>query len=152
MSTPAPGKILHGTTWEAQPNGDKARDGLQPWPQRMLPAFFAKALPSNWEHVTVNKQVESITMPKWVASAFLIAILAFMAQSWWARAADHDAMIRIETRLEDTQKALDKKEAQDKAYQGDMQAWKDIMNGNMKTIQGMLTQAQLDRLEKQQHQ
>ena len=96
----------------------------------------------------VNKSVDSITMPKWVASAILIAVLAFMAQSWWARSNDHDAMIRIETRLEDTQKSLEKTDAQNRAYQGDMQAWREVMNGNLKTIQGMLTQAQTDKLEK----
>jgi hypothetical protein len=129
-------------------NGTKPSDGPQSFAQQWFPTLLTKALPENWEHVTVNKNVESITMPKWIASAILIAFLAFIAQSWYARSADHDAMIRIETHLEDTQRALDKKEALDKAWQGDRQAWEGIMNGNLKTIQGMLSQSQIDALNK----
>ena len=87
-------------------------------------------------------------MPKWIAICVLAAFLAFMAQSWWARSADHDAMIRIETKLELAQHDAEKAQQDLKAYQGDMQAWREVMNGNLKQIQGMLSQAQADKIDR----
>jgi hypothetical protein len=116
-------------------------------PQNMLPwlsKLWAAITPNNWERVTVNKNIDSITMPKWVAICVLGAFLAFMGQSWWARSADHDAMIRIETKLEAATEAANKAEAEQKARNGDMQAWREVMNGNLKEIKGMLSQQQID--------
>ena len=117
--------------------------------QRLLRLLPAKALPSNWERVIVNNSVDSVTMPKWVASAILIAILAFGAQSWWARSVDHDTMVRIETELRDAKEAEKEAKDEQRRLNGDMQAWREIMNGNQKQIIGMLSQAQTDSLDKQ---
>ena len=105
-----------------------------------------KFLTRGWEPVTVNKQVDSITMPKWIAVAILGAILTFGIQSWTQRSNDHDAMIRIETKLEAAERAADKSAAIQSGLNGDMQAWRETMNGNLKEIKGMLSQQQLDAL------
>lgn len=120
---------------------------LQTFTQRWL-SFLAKARPDNWERVTVNKNVDSVTMPKWIAVAILTAFLAFMVQSWWARSADHDAMIRIETRLEEAVKAAEKAQTEQNLRNGDMQAWREVMNGKLSEIKGMLTQQQIEELNK----
>lgn len=96
----------------------------------------------------VNKHIDSITMPKWIAAGILAAFLAFMAQSWWARSADHDAMIRIETRLEEAIKATEKAQTEQNARNGDMQAWREVMNGKLSEIKGMLSQQQIEALDK----
>src|SRR5438132_12865820 len=110
--------------------------------------FLSDLSPSNWRRVVVNEKIDSVTMPKWIAVCILGAFLAFAGQSWFARSADHDAMIRIETKLEDAQKALDKSQAENRAYQGDMQAWREVINGNLKKVEGMLTEAQIEKLDK----
>jgi len=117
-------------------------------PQGVLSKFVAALSPTNWEHVTVNKQIDSVTMPKWVAVCILGAFLAFMGQSWWARSTDHDAMIEIKTELKLTKEALMAKQKEDTDNQHEMQAWREVMNGNLKEIKGMLSQQQLDLIDK----
>jgi len=87
-------------------------------------------------------------MPKWVAVCILGAFLAFMGQSWWARSTDHDAMIEIKTELKLTKEALMAKQKEDTDNQHEMQAWREVMNGNLKEIKGMLSQQQLDLIDK----
>lgn len=127
--------------------GSTHLDKALPWPIRVREWFRRMLYRQGWEHVVVNKQVDSITMPRWVASAILVAILGFGVQSWWARSADHDTMIRIETRLEAMRDAANKVELEQKATNSDMQAWREVMNGNQKQIIGMLSQQQLDALQ-----
>lgn len=128
-------------------DGSSAQPPLPTFAQRGL-SLLAKALPPNWERAVVNKHIDSITMPKWIAAGILAAFLAFMAQSWWARSADHDAMIRIETRLEEAIKATEKAQTEQNARNGDMQAWREVMNGKLSEIKGMLSQQQIEALDK----
>lgn len=139
------GNKLHRVLDNPEPSEPKT---LTLW-QRFVQLLPAKALPSNWEHAVVNNSIDSITMPKWVASAILIAVLAFGAQSWWARSVDHDTMVRIETELRDAKEVEKESKDEQRRLNGDMQAWREVMNGNQKQIIGMLSQSQTDSLEKQ---
>lgn len=146
-------------TIERQPhirsNGEDASETMQginhlpdslPWTIQVREWLRRSFISQGWERVVVNKSVDSVTMPKWVASAILIAILGFGVQSWWARSSDHDTMIRIEARLEALRESNSKVEAEQKATNSDMQAWREVMNGNQKQIIGMLSQQQIDSL------
>lgn len=131
-----------------EPKASKPKT-LTPW-KRFLQLLPAKALPSNWEHVIVNNSVDSITMPKWVASAILIAVLGFGVQSWWARSSDHDTMIEIRTELRLAKEANDKKDATVDGAVRDLNSWRGVMDGNIKEIKGMLSQQQLTALDRDQ--
>ena len=96
----------------------------------------------------VNKQIDSVTMPKWVAVAVLGAVLTFGIQSWWARSADHDALVEMKTELKAAREAKEREESRRDQAAADMQAWREVMNGNLKEIKGMLSQQQLDALER----
>lgn len=96
----------------------------------------------------MNKNVDSVTMPKWIAVAILGAFLTFMVHSYLTGRADHDAMIRIETRLEEAVKAAEKAQVDQNNRNGDMQAWREVMNGKLSEIKGMLSQQQIEELNK----
>jgi len=115
---------------------------------RWLPSFLAKALPSNWEHVVANKQIDSITMPKWIAVAILGAMLTLGVGGWWRASSDRDTLIEIRTEL---RIAKENRQEKDEALANalrDLNSWKEVMNGNMKKMEGMLSQQQLDQLDR----
>lgn len=118
-------------------------------PQNLWQRFLAKVSPSNWEQVTVNKQVDSITLPKWAAVSVLGAVLTFGVQSWWARSADHDTLVRIEAELRLAKEAAKEKNAAFDGALRDLNSWKDVMNGNQKQVIGMLSAAQANALERE---
>jgi hypothetical protein len=139
------------------PNGHRTNKELHvslhlpdrlPWKLWLRDEFRRTLIGKEWEHVVVNKHVDAVTMPKWIASAILVAVLAFIVQSWWARSADHDAMIRIATALEMAEKRKIADDAEQKRLDGDMQAWRETMNGTLREIKGMLTQQQINALER----
>lgn len=101
-----------------------------------------------WEPVVVNKQIDSVTMPKWVAVAILGAMLAFMAQSYWRSSDQRDLLIEMKTELRLAKEAKTVEDAERKAQTAEEKAWREIMHGNQKKIEGMLTQQQLDALDR----
>lgn len=101
-----------------------------------------------WEPVTVNKSIDSVTMPKWIAIGIFTAILAFGAQSIWRASDQRDMMIEMKTELRLLKEAKTIEDAERKALSAEEKAWREIMHGNQKKIEGMLTQQQLDALDR----
>lgn len=104
-------------------------------------------LAREWEPVVVNKSVDSITMPKWIAIGILGAIFTFGIQSWWRSSDQRDMMIEMKTELRMLKESRAAEDAERKAQAAEERAWREVMNGNQKTIQGMLSQQQRDALE-----
>lgn len=98
--------------------------------------------------MTVNKSIDSVTMPKWIAIGILGAILTFGAQSWWRSSDQRDLMIEMKTELRLMKEAKTVEDAERKALSSEEKAWREIMHGNQKKIEGMLTQQQLDALDR----
>jgi hypothetical protein len=101
-----------------------------------------------WEPVTVNKSIDSVTMPKWIAIGIFTAMLAFLAQSWRESSAQRDIMIEMKTELRLMKESKTVEDAERKALSAEEKAWREIMHGNQKKIEGMLTQQQLDALDR----
>jgi hypothetical protein len=115
------------------------RDRLRSWWHR-----FER----EWEPVTVNKQIDSVTMPKWAVIAIFGAMLAFGAQSWWRASDQRDMLIEMRTEQRIAKEAKMAEDAEKKAQVAEEKAWREIMHGNQKKIEGMLTQQQLDALDR----
>jgi len=98
--------------------------------------------------VTVNKSVDSITMPKWFVIAILTGAIGYGIQSSWRSADQRDMMIEMKTELRLAKEAAMAESAERKADSAEAKAWREVMNGNQKKIEGMLTQQQLDALER----
>jgi hypothetical protein len=101
-----------------------------------------------WEPITVNKQIDSVTMPKWFVIALLTAAIGYGIQSSWRSADQRDMMIEMKTELRLAKEAQMAESAERKADSAEAKAWREVMNGNQKKIEGMLTQQQLDALER----
>lgn len=142
---------LHALPQTVTPSAVEVQQGTLHWPSLVdaLRGLWAKASPANWERVTVNNKVDSVTVPKWAAGAILAAVMAFGIQSWWARSADHDTMVEIRTELRLAKEANQAKEVALTNSLNNLEAWKDVMNGNLKKIEGMLSQQQVDALDRQ---
>lgn len=96
----------------------------------------------------MNKQIDSVTMPKWVAIGIFGAVLTFGIQSWYRSAGDRDVLIEMKTELRLLKEAKTVEDAERKALSAEEKAWREIMHGNQKKIEGMLTQQQLDALDR----
>ena len=94
----------------------------------------------------VNKSIESVTMPKWIAVALFGAFLTFAGATWWRSSSEHDTLIEIRTELRLAKEAQIEKDRILNGKLNDLDNWKDVMNGNMKEIKGMLSQQQIDAL------
>lgn len=99
--------------------------------------------------MTVNKSVDSITMPKWIASAILVAVLGFGATSLWRSSDQRDMMIEMKTELRLLKEARTAEEIERRAQVAEERAWREVMNGNQKKVEGMLSQQQRDSLDRQ---
>lgn len=86
----------------------------------------------------MNKNVDSVTMPKWVASAILVAVLGFGVSSWWRQADQRDMIIEMRTELRLAKEAEIEARATQRGFNGDMQAWREVTNGNLKELKGMI--------------
>lgn len=96
----------------------------------------------------VNKQIDSVTMPKWFVIAILTAAIGYGIQSSWRAADQRDMLIEMKTELRLAKEAAMAQELERKAQAAEEKAWREVMNGNQKKIEGMLTQQQLDALER----
>lgn len=127
--------------------GEAVFPPMQPFKQRLL-SFLAKASPSNWERVTVNKNVDSVTMPKWVAIAIFGAVLTFGLGQWYRASSEHDTLIEIRTELRLAKEAQAEKDRITNGKLGDLDAWQGVVNGKLSEIKGMLSQQQIDALNR----
>lgn len=100
-----------------------------------------------WEPVVVNKQIDSVTMPKWVAIAILGAMLAFMAQSYWRSSDQRDMIIELKTEVRMSRESEAEKSRQLKEQADLNQVRIEAVTGELKTIKGMLSMQQMATLE-----
>lgn len=90
----------------------------------------------------MNKSIDSVTMPKWIASAILVAMLAFMATSWWKLSDQRDMLIELKTELR-IQKEFDAERTKEFKSQADLnKVYIDNMTNQLNVIKGMLTAQQ----------
>jgi hypothetical protein len=136
-------------------SSDKAMQGIEHLPDS-LPAGMhwresLKALwyrfTSEWEPVTVNKSIDSVTMPKWIAIGIFTAVLAFGAQSWWRSTDQRDMLIELKTELRMAKEYEAERSRQLKEQAELNKVHIDSINGELKTIKGMLTASQINTLE-----
>jgi hypothetical protein len=134
------------------PNGSGLSHGMQEvvhLPLR-LPLWMRirEYLKKGWDPVTVNKQVDSITMPKWIAIAILGAIITFGLQSWWRASADRDVLIELRTEIR-LAKEYDAERAKQLKDQADLnKVYIDNVTSQLNVIKGMLSQQQLNVAER----
>lgn len=95
----------------------------------------------------MNKQVDSITMPKWIASSILGAVLLFGVTSWMRSSDQRDMLIELKTelRLAKEHEAEKAKELKEQAELN--KVYIDNMTGQLNVIKGMLSAQQLNAIE-----
>ena len=100
-----------------------------------------------WEPVVVNKHVDSVTMPKWIASAIFVSMLAFIATSWWRSSDQRDMLIELKTEIR-IQKEFEAERAKEMKAQGELnKVYIDNMTNQLNVIKGLLTAQQLSAVE-----
>lgn len=100
-----------------------------------------------WEPITVNKHVDSVTMPKWIASAILVSMLAFIATSWWRSSDQRDMLIELKTEMR-IQKEFEAERTKEAKAQADLnKVYIDNMTNQLNVIKGLLTAQQLTAVE-----
>lgn len=102
-----------------------------------------------WEPVVVNKQIDSVTMPKWIAIGILGAILTFGVQSWWKSSDQRDLLIELKTELRMAKEYEAERTKELKAQSELNKVYIDNMTNQLNTIKGMLSAQQLTILESQ---
>lgn len=124
---------------ESLPVRFRLRDGLKAWWHR-----FAK----EWEPITVNKSIDSITMPKWIAIGILGAVLTFGVQSWWKASDQRDLLIELKTEMR-MNKEFEAERARQIKEQADLnKVYIDNTTAQLNIIRGMLSQQQINAVEK----
>lgn len=117
----------------------------QHWRERLRSWWYR--FERQWEPVTVNKHIDSVTMPKWIASAILVAFLAFAATSWWRLSDQRDMLIELKTEIR-IQKEYDAERAKEMKAQADLnKVYIDNMTNQLNVIKGLLTSQQLSLVE-----
>jgi hypothetical protein len=100
-----------------------------------------------WEPVTVNKQIDSVTMPKWIAIGILGAVLTFGVQGWWRSTDQRDMLIELKTELR-LAKEYDAERAKEAKQQQELnKVYIDNMTGQLNVIKGMLSAQQMSAIE-----
>lgn len=123
---------------DALPVEHRWRDRLRNWWYR-----FER----QWEPITVNKSIDSITMPKWIAIGILGAILTFGIQSWWRASDQRDMLIELRTELR-LAKEYDAERAKQLKEQAELnKVYIDNMTSQLNIIKGMLSQQQINAAE-----
>lgn len=117
----------------------------QHWRER-LRAWWHR-LERQWEPVTVNKSIDSVTMPKWIAIGILGAILTFGIQSWWRGSDQRDMIIELKTELRLSREYEAERARQMKEQAELNQVRIEAVTGELKTIKGMLSSQQMAALE-----
>lgn len=119
---------------EALPLRLRLRDRLKSWWHR---------LEREWEPVTVNKTIDSVTMPKWIAISILGATLGFGVQSWWRASDQRDMLIELRTELRMAKEYDAERSKQIKDQSELNKVYIDNMTNQLNVIKGMLTAQQL---------
>lgn len=123
---------------DSLPNEARWRERLRNWWYR-----FER----QWEPIVVNKHVDSVTMPKWIAIGILGSVLTFGIQSWWRGSDMRDMVIELKTELR-LAKEYDAERARQLKEQAELnKVHIDNITGELKTIKGMLSTSQLNTLE-----
>lgn len=105
-------------------------------------------LGAGWHYVVVNKSIDSVTMPKWIASSILGTVLLFGVSSWWRSSDQRDMLIELKTELR-LAKESEKEKSLELKNQADMnKVYIDNMTNQLNTIRGMLSQQQLNNINK----
>ena len=114
------------------------RDKLRAWLHRAE---------RQWEPVTVNKSIDSVTMPKWIAIGILGAVLTFGIQSWWRGSDQRDMIIELKTELR-LSREYDAERARQLKEQAELnQVRIEAVTGELRTIKGMLSTQQTTALD-----
>jgi hypothetical protein len=147
-----------GSTYTTSSNGGTSAKAMQgvlhlpdalPAKQHWRDAFRSLwyRFTREWEPVTVNKSIDSVTMPKWIAIAILTATLGFGIQSWWKSSDQRDMLIELKTELR-LAKEYDAERARQIKEQNDLnKVYIDNMTSQLNVIKGMLSQQQLNAAE-----
>jgi hypothetical protein len=104
-------------------------------------------LEGEWKPVVVNKSIDSITMPKWIAIGILGAILTFGVQSWWKASDQRDTLIRLETQLQMSREFEAERTKQLKDQADVNKVYIDNMTNQLNVIKGMLSAQQMSAVE-----
>jgi hypothetical protein len=104
-------------------------------------------LEGEWKPVVVNKSIDSITMPKWIAIGILGAILTFGVQSWWKASDQRDTLIRLETQLQMSREFEAERSRQLKDQADVNKVYIDNMTNQLNVIKGMLSAQQMSAVE-----
>jgi len=100
-----------------------------------------------WEPVTVNKSIDSVTMPKWIAIGIFAAVLGFGAQSWWRASDQRDMLIELKTELR-MAKEYEAERGKELKTQSELnKVYIDNMTNQLNVIKGMLSAQQLTTVE-----
>lgn len=95
----------------------------------------------------MNKSVDSVTMPKWIASAILVAVLAFGSASWWRASDQRDMLIELKTELR-MAKEYEAERSKELKSQAELnKVYIDNMTNQLNVIKGMLSAPQLTAVE-----
>lgn len=95
----------------------------------------------------VNKQIDSVTMPKWAVIAIFGAVLAFGAQSWWRASDQRDMLIELKTELRMAKEYEAERTKELKAQAELNKVYIDNMTNQLNTIKGMLNAQQMSAVE-----
>lgn len=96
----------------------------------------------------MNKSIDSITMPKWIAIGILGAVLTFGVQSWWKASDQRDLLIELKTEMR-MNKEFEAERARQIKEQADLnKVYIDNTTAQLNIIRGMLTQQQINAVEK----
>lgn len=108
---------------------------------------FREYLLKGWDHVVVNKHVDSITMPKWIASSILATVLLFGVSSWWRASDQRDMLIELKTelRLAKEHEAEKSRELKEQAELN--KVYIDNTTNQLNIIKGMLSVTQLSAVD-----
>lgn len=97
--------------------------------------------------MTVNKSIDSVTMPKWIAIGIFAAVLGFGAQSWWRASDQRDMLIELKTELR-MAKEYEAERGKELKTQSELnKVYIDNMTNQLNVIKGMLSAQQLTTVE-----
>jgi hypothetical protein len=114
------------------------RDRIRSWLYR---------LERQWEPVVVNKQIDSVTMPKWIAIGILGSVLAFGAQSWWKASDQRDMLIELRTEIRMAKEYEAERSKQLKEQAEINKVYIDNMTSQLNVIKGMLSAQQMSAVD-----
>lgn len=100
-----------------------------------------------WEPIVVNKHVDSVTMPKWIASAILGTVLVFGSASWWRASDQRDMLIELKTEIRMAKEYEAERTKQLKEQAELNKVYIDNMTNQLNVIKGMLSAQQMNAVE-----